>query len=217
MFDHFRLVTWSCPTLCSPMDWSMPGFPVHHQLPEFTQPHVHRGGDTIAPSHPLSPLSPPAFNLSQLSESFQMSQFFTSGGQRTRVSASASVLPMNILDWFPLGLTGISLQSMGLSKVFSNTTVQKHQFFSTQLSLQSSSHIHIWLLSSQSYGFSSSYAWMYGCGSSSSLSAIRVVSSAYLRLLIFLPAIFIPAYDSSSTAFYMMYSAYELNKQGDVI
>ena len=70
------------------------------------------------------------------SGSFQMSQFFAWGGQSFGVSASASVLPMNIQDWFPLGLTGwISLQSKGLSRVFSNTTVQKHQFFSTQLSL----------------------------------------------------------------------------------
>jgi len=69
------------------------------------------------------------------SESFPISQFFTSDGQSTGVSASASVLPMNIKDWFPLGLTGLILQSKGLSRVFSNTTVQKHQFFSTQLSL----------------------------------------------------------------------------------
>ena len=68
--------------------------------------------------------------------SFQMSQFFTSGGQSIGVSASTSVLPVNIQDWFPLGWTGwISLQSKGLSRAFSNTTVQKHQFFSTQLSL----------------------------------------------------------------------------------
>ena len=79
--------------------------------------------------------------------SFPMSQFFTSGCQSTEVSASASVLPMNIQDWFLLGLTGwISLLSKGLSRVFSNTTVQKHQFFSAQLSLQSNSHIHTWLL-----------------------------------------------------------------------
>ena len=81
------------------------------------------------------------------SGSFQMSQFFVSGGQSIKVSASASVLPMNIRDWFLLGWTGwISLQSRGLSRVFSNTTVQKHQFFGTQLSLWSSSHIHTWLL-----------------------------------------------------------------------
>ena len=70
------------------------------------------------------------------SGSFQMSQFFTSGGQSTGLSASALVLPMNIQDWFPWGLTGlISLQSKGPSRVFSNTTVQKHQFFGAQLSL----------------------------------------------------------------------------------
>ena len=79
--------------------------------------------------------------------SFQMSQFFTSHGQIIGVSASASVLPMNIQDWFPLGWTGwISLQSKGLSKVFSSTTVQKHQFFDAQPSLWSNSHIHKWLL-----------------------------------------------------------------------
>ena len=81
------------------------------------------------------------------SGSFQMSQLFASGGQSIRVSASASILPMNIQDWFPLGWTcWISLQSKGLSRVFSNTTVQKHQFFGTQLSLESNSHIHTWLL-----------------------------------------------------------------------
>ena len=81
------------------------------------------------------------------SGSFPMNQFFTSGDQSIRVSASASVLPMNIQDWFPLGWTGwISLQSKGLSRVFSNTTVQKHQFFGAQLSLRSNSHIHTWSL-----------------------------------------------------------------------
>ena len=81
------------------------------------------------------------------SGSFQMSHFFTSGGQHIGVSASASVLSMNIQDWSPLGWAGwISLQSKGLSRVFSNTTVQKHQFFSVQLSSQSNSHIHTWPL-----------------------------------------------------------------------
>ena len=81
------------------------------------------------------------------SGSFLVSQFFASGGQSTGVSASASVLPMNIQDWFPLELTGwISLLSKGLSRVFSNTTVQKHQFFGAQLSLWPNSHIHTWLL-----------------------------------------------------------------------
>ena len=81
------------------------------------------------------------------SGSFPMSQFFASGGQSIGVSASASVLPVNIQDWFPLGWTGwIFLQSKGLSRVFSNTTVQTHQFFGAQLSLWSNSHIHTWLL-----------------------------------------------------------------------
>ena len=81
------------------------------------------------------------------SEYFLMSWLFTSGGQSIRVSASAAVLPMNIQDWFPWGLAGwISLQSKELSRVFSHTTVQKYQFFGTQLSLWSNSHIHRWLL-----------------------------------------------------------------------
>jgi len=81
------------------------------------------------------------------SGSFPMSQLCTWGGQSIRVSASASVLPTNTQDWSPLGWTGlISLQSKGLSRVFSNTTVQKHQFFSAQLSSQSNSHIHTWPL-----------------------------------------------------------------------
>ena len=90
-----------------------------------------------------------SFPMSQFfaSGSFPMSQIFASVGQSIGVSASASVLPMNIQDWFPLGWTGwISLQSEGLSRVFSNTTVQKHPFFSTQPSLWSNSHIHTWLL-----------------------------------------------------------------------
>ena len=82
-----------------------------------------------------------------VSGSFPMSQFFTSGGQRIGVPAAASVLPMNIQDWFPLGWTGwISLQSKAFSRVFSNTTAQKHQFFGTQISVWSNSHIHTWLL-----------------------------------------------------------------------
>ena len=81
------------------------------------------------------------------SRSFHMSQLFASGGQSIGVSASTSVLPMNTQDWSPLGWTGwISLQSKGLSRVFSNTTVQNHQFFSAQPSSQSNSHIHTWLL-----------------------------------------------------------------------
>ena len=144
---QFGSVTQSCLTLCNPMDCSTPGLPVHHQLPKFTQTHVHWVGDAIQPSCPLSSPSPPAFNLFQHQCPFLISQFFASGGQSIGASASASVLSMNIQDRFPLLLTGlISLKSKGLSRVFSSTKVQKHQFFSTQLSLGSNSHIHTWLL-----------------------------------------------------------------------
>ena len=107
-------------------------------------------------SHPSSRWCHPAISSSVVpfsscpqslsaSGSFPMSQLFTRGGQRITVSASASVLPVNIQDWSSLGWTGwISLQSKGLARVFSNTTLQKHQFFSAQLSSQSNSHIHTW-------------------------------------------------------------------------
>ena len=132
-------VTQSCPTLSDPMDCSMQGFPVYHQLPELTQTHVHPVSDVIQPSHPVVPFSS-CLQSFPASGSFPMSQFFASGGQSIGVSALASVLPMNIQDWFPLGWT------KGLSRMFSNTTFQKHQFFGIQLSLYSNSHIHTWLL-----------------------------------------------------------------------
>ena len=134
---RFSSVAQSYPTLCDAMNRSTPGLPVHHKLPEFTQTHLHWDGDAIQASHPWSSPSPPALNLSQ-HQSFPMSQLFASGGQSIGISASASasVLPMNTQDWSPLGWTGwISLQFKGLSRVFSNTTVQKHQCFCTQLSL----------------------------------------------------------------------------------
>ena len=208
---QFSLVQ-SCVTLCNPMNRTTPGLSVHHQLPEFTQTHIHRVSDAIQPSHPLSSPSPPAPNPSQHQGLFQwvnslhevakvlefqplspvqffmtpwtaahqaspsvtnsrnmlklinsvipsnhlifchpfsshlqsfpawgslpVNQLFTSGVQSIGVSVSTSVLPMNIQDWFPLQRTSwISLQSKGISRVFSNTTVQRHQFFSTQLSL----------------------------------------------------------------------------------
>ena len=121
----------------------------HHQHPELAQTHVHWVSDTIQPSHPLSSPSPPFSSLQSFpaSESFQMSQFFSSGGQNIGTSSSASILSVNTQDWSPLGWTGwISLQSKGLSRVFSNTTIQKHQFFGAQLSLWSNFHIHTWLL-----------------------------------------------------------------------
>ena len=130
---QFSSVAQSCLTLCNPMNRSTPGLPVHRQLPEFIQTHVHRVSDAIQPSHPLSSPSPPAPNPSQ-HQSFPMSQLFTACGQSTGASASASVLAMNTQDWSLLGWTGwISLQSKGLSRVFSNTTVQKHQFFVAQV------------------------------------------------------------------------------------
>ena len=137
----------SCLTLCNPMDCNMPGFPVHHKLMELAKTHIHWVSVTIQPSHPLLSPYPLAFNISQHQGFFPMSHFFTSGGRNIQASASASVLPINIQDWFPLWLTSlILLQSKGLSRVFSNTTVQKHQFFGAQLSLWPSSHIHTWLL-----------------------------------------------------------------------
>ena len=116
---QFSSLSQSCLTLCDPMNRSTPGLPVHHQVPEFTQTHVHCVGDAISSSVvPFSscPQSLPA------SGSFPMSQLFTWGDQSIGVSASASVLPMNTQDWSPLVWTGwISLQSKGLSRVFSNT------------------------------------------------------------------------------------------------
>ena len=105
------------PNSLQPMDCNTPDLPVHHQFPAPAQTHVHRVGDAIQPSHPLSSPSPHAFNLSQPSGSFQMSQLFASDGQSIGVSASTSVLLMNIQDWFPLGYTGwISLLSNRLSR-----------------------------------------------------------------------------------------------------
>ena len=127
---QFSSVSRSCPTLCNPMNCRTPGLPVHHQLPEFIQTHAHWVSDVIPPSHPLlSPLLlPPIFPSIRV---FSNESTLASGSQSIGISASTPVPPMNTQDWFPLGWTGwISLQSKGLSRVFSNTTVQKHQFFS---------------------------------------------------------------------------------------
>ena len=143
---HFSSVTQSCRTL-----W--PHGLQHARLP-YPSPTPGAGSNSC----PLSQWCHPTISSSVIpfssclqsfpkSGSFPRSQFFASGNQSIGVSVSASVLPMNIHDWFPLGWTGwISLQSKGLSRVFSNTTVQKHQSFSSQLSLLSNSHIHTWLL-----------------------------------------------------------------------
>ena len=137
---QFTSVAQLCPTLCNPMDCSTPGLPVHHQLLESTQTHVYRVGDAIQPSHPRPLLLP--LSIFPSIRVFSMTRLFAPGGQSIGVSASASVLPMSVQDWFPLGGTGwISLQSKGLSRVSSNSTVQKHQFFTAHPSLWSTSHI----------------------------------------------------------------------------
>ena len=125
------------------MDCSTPGLPVHHQHPELAQTYVHRVGDAIQPSHPLLTLSPPAFNLSQHQGLFQ---WVSSLHQVAKISFSISpsseysVLISFRIDWFDL------LVVQRLARAFSKITVQKHQFFGTQLSLWSNSHIHTWLL-----------------------------------------------------------------------
>ena len=103
---QFSSVTRSCLTFCKPMNRSMPGLPVHHQLPEFTQTHVHQVSDAIQPSHPLLSPSPPAPNPSQHQGLFQWVNS-SHGGQSIGVSALVSVLPMNTQDWCPLGWTGV--------------------------------------------------------------------------------------------------------------
>ena len=137
----------------------------HSVMSDFLQPHglQHARLPCPAPTpracsssclsslwcHPTSSTVPFSFCPQSFpaSGSFPMSRFFPSGGQSIRASTSASILLINIQDWFPLGLTGLnSLQSKGFSRVFSNTTVQKHQFFGAQLSSQSNSHIHTWPL-----------------------------------------------------------------------
>ena len=144
---QFSSVALSCLTLCDPTRCSTPGLPVHHQLPEPTQTHDHWVRDAVQPSYLLSSPSPLALNLTQHQGLFKWLSSSRQVGQSIGVSASTSVLQMNAQDWSPLGWTGwISLQSKGLSRVFSNTTVQKHQFFSAQLSSQSNSHNHTWPL-----------------------------------------------------------------------
>ena len=148
---HLKVkVQFSCRSVISdslqPMDCSTPGLPVHHQLPDFTQTHVHWVGDAIQPSHPLSSPSPPAPSPSQNQSLFQWVNS-ASGGQNIGAWVSASLLVVNIQGWFPLGLASLnSSQFKGLSRVFSSTTTEKHQLFDTQPSLWSNSHIHTWLL-----------------------------------------------------------------------
>ena len=129
---QFSSVSQSCPTVCDPMNHSTPGLPVHHQLLEFTQTDVHQVSDAIQPSHPLLSPSPPA----PIPPSIRV--FSNESILHMRWpkywSFSFSIIPSKeIPDWSPSEWTGwISLQSKGLSRVFSNTTVQKHQFFGAQ-------------------------------------------------------------------------------------
>ena len=138
-------VAKSCPTLQDSVDCSTPGFPVLHYLPEFKPTST----ESVMPFNHLILCCPLLLLLQSFpaSGSFPVSQLFTSGGQSIGASTSASVLPMNIQDWFPLKWTDlIFLLSKGLSKVFSSTTFQKHQLFATQPSLWCISHIPTWQL-----------------------------------------------------------------------
>ena len=163
---QFSSVAQSCLTLCDLMNHSMPGLPVHHQLPGSIQTHVHWVGDAIQPSHPLSSPSPPAPNLSQHQGLFQWVNFshevakvleFQLHHQSFQWTPRTDLLFLKYkfiyFNWrlitleycIGFAISGwISLQSKGLSRVFSNTTVQKYQFFGAQLSLLSNCHIHTW-------------------------------------------------------------------------
>ena len=146
VYLQFSSVTQSCQTLCDPIDCSTPGHPVHHQLPEFTHTRVHRVGDASQPSHPL-PSPSPVSNISQHQGLFQWISCSHQVAKSIGASASASVLPRSIHCWFPLRLTDfILLPFKGRSRIFSSTTAWKHQFFGSQPSLLSSSHICTWLL-----------------------------------------------------------------------
>ena len=130
---------------CDPMNRSTPGLHVHHQFPKFTQTHVHQWHRWCHPaiSSSVVPFSCPQ---SLQHQSFPMSQLFAWGGQSIGVSALASVLLKNTQDWSLERTSWISLQSKGLSRVFSNTTVQNHQFIGARLYSQSNFHIHTWPL-----------------------------------------------------------------------
>ena len=132
---QFSSVTQLCLTLCNPMNCSTPGLRLSSTPGAYSNSCSSCRWCHPTISSSVDPFSS-CFQSFPASGSFQMSRFFASGGQGIRVSASASVLPINIQDWFPLEWTGwISLQSKQLSRVFSNTTVQKHQFFSSQISI----------------------------------------------------------------------------------
>ena len=140
---QFSSVAQTCPTICNPMNCSTPGLPVHHQLLELAETRVYRVGNAIQTSYPRLSPSPPAPNPSQHQGLFQ----WVNSSHEVAKVLEFQLQHQSFQDWSPLGWTGwISLQSKGLSRVFSNTTVQKHQLFGTQLSSQSNSHIHTWPL-----------------------------------------------------------------------
>ena len=144
--NQFSSVAQSCPTLCDPVNCSMPGLHVHNQLLQSTQTHVYRVGDAIKHLILCCPLLllPSIFSSIKV---FSNESALHIRWQSIGVSASTADLPMNTQDWSPLEWTGWnSLKPEGLSRDFSNTTVQKHQFFGSQLSSQSNFHIHTWPL-----------------------------------------------------------------------
>ena len=132
---QFSSIAQLCPTLCDPMDRSMPGLPVRHQLPEFTQTHVHWVGNAIQSSHPLSSPSPPALSLSQHQGLFKWVSFSHQVAKVLEFQLQHQSFQWTPRTDFLQGWLVWSLLSKGLSRVFSNTTVQKHQFFGTLLSL----------------------------------------------------------------------------------
>ena len=143
----------SCPTLCNAMNYSLPPFPALHSLQEFAQTHVHWVSDAIQQFHPLLPSSPFTLHLFQHQGLFR---WISSSHQVAKVLELQlqHVIPMSILCWFPLGLTSlISLLSKGLTRVFTSTTIWKHQFFSAQPSLSSNTHIHTWLLENHNFDY----------------------------------------------------------------
>ena len=144
---QFSSVAQSCPILCDPMNRSTPGLPVHHQFLEFTQTHIHRVSDAIQPSHPLSSPSPPAPKPSQYQSLFQWVSFSNEVARVLEFQLQHHWLQRNPrADLLQNGLVGSPCSPRGLSRVFSNTTIQKHQYFGTQPSSQSNSHIHTWPL-----------------------------------------------------------------------
>ena len=145
--ELWLFIAQSYPTLCNPMDCSIPGFSILHCLPESAQTQVHWVDDAIQPPHPPSPPSLPALSLYQHQSLCQRVGSSHQVAKALELQLQHQVLPVNIQAWFPLGWTGlVSLLSKGLSRVFSNTAVWKHQFFCAQPSLWSNSHIHTWLL-----------------------------------------------------------------------